>query len=280
MVLFADDSTVVVKCDDPNTYEAEINLTLNKIITWLNNNNLVINLEKTKIMHFYQRIPNINLDINYLGTKIESATMTRFLGVIIDNNLSWKAQTEDICKKVNTFAYALYKLAKIVSIESLLMAYHGYVASTLRYGIIYWGNSVNKEYVFKAQKRCIRAMCGLQSTDSCQPLFKSLKILTLPSLYIYEVNIFVKTNMHLYEIAFKSQYRKLRDKNKLELKVPFAGTALMRKSFFCMAQRIFNKLPCSIKKLNLVNFKRKLCTILIQKCYYCLSDYFDDSSLT
>ena len=94
----------------------------------MNNNNLDINFEKTKIMYFYQRIPNNNLDINYLRTKIEMTSLT--------NNRQyplWKPQIDDLCKKNNKLSYAKCKLAKIVNLEFVLMAYHSCVSPTIRY---------------------------------------------------------------------------------------------------------------------------------------------------
>lgn len=46
MVLFADDSTALIKCTDINKYEHDINTTLNDILNWIDENNLVINLQK------------------------------------------------------------------------------------------------------------------------------------------------------------------------------------------------------------------------------------------
>ena len=65
MILFADDSTAIVKCNDLNTYQSDINNTLADIIKWLNMNNLVINLEKTKVMHFHQRTEAPKLRVSY-----------------------------------------------------------------------------------------------------------------------------------------------------------------------------------------------------------------------
>lgn len=57
--------TAIIKCTDPNNYEDDINNFLNEIINWLNNNNLVINLNKTKIMNFHQRRKNPIVNISY-----------------------------------------------------------------------------------------------------------------------------------------------------------------------------------------------------------------------
>lgn len=47
MVLFADDSTVSIASKNNTDHESEINKTLSSIITWLDSNNLKINLKKT-----------------------------------------------------------------------------------------------------------------------------------------------------------------------------------------------------------------------------------------
>jgi hypothetical protein len=41
------------------------------------------------------------------------------------------------------------------------------------YGIIFWGNSSNKQKIFKLQKRAIRIITGSTNKDSCRNLFKS-----------------------------------------------------------------------------------------------------------
>lgn len=50
-------------------------------------------------MHFYQRIDPTNLNINYKGQEIENVHNTEFLRIIIDGQLTWKAQAEELRKK-------------------------------------------------------------------------------------------------------------------------------------------------------------------------------------
>lgn len=122
-------------------------------------------------MHFHQRcdIPDVN--VNYCGCIIESTKEAKLLGIVVDNQLNWKPHTEQLCKRLSKSAYALFKLSRKVNRDVLITAYHGLVASALRYGVIFWGNSTNKEVVFKMQKKCIRSMCGIKQTDSCVPFF-------------------------------------------------------------------------------------------------------------
>lgn len=279
MVLFADDSTAIIECTNPNNYENEINDSLTKIIEWLNCNNLVINLEKTKIMQFHQRRANPTINLTYKNYKIETVNTAKFLGIMVDNKLTWKPQIEHLCKRLSKSAYALYQLSKKVNISTLLTAYYGLVASVLRYGIIFWGQSTDRELIFKMQKRCIRSMCGLKTTDSCVPSFKSLKILTLPALYILESAVFVKSNPHLFEKMSDIKRMPIRSQYLSQLCNIKCKTSLMQKSFFGIAPKIYNKIPDNIKHMPLVKFKKALTLLLTDKCYYKIEDFLNDNNL-
>lgn len=214
MVLFADGSTALIKCSDIKNYKLDINNTLKDIICWLDNNNLVINLNKTNIMHFHQRSPIHGLTVQYHNHIIEQTQVAKFLGIMIDNKLRWNSHVELVCNKLSSSAYILFNLSKRVNFETVLLAYHSFVASVLRYGIVFWVNSSLRDQVFKAQKRCIRAMCGMQCTDSCVTKFKTLKILTFPSLYILEVALFVNNNRNLFTSVAEVRNRPVRSQYK------------------------------------------------------------------
>ena len=64
--------------------------------------------------------------------------------------------------------------------------------------IILYGNSAHSTRVFRMQKRIIRIMKGKRSRDSCRKLFSHLKILPLPSLYIFSILRFVMKNRELF----------------------------------------------------------------------------------
>ena len=274
MTLFADDSTILLAGNDRTALEFDLNNTLTTIIKWLEENDLKINLGKTKIMNFRQRAKSdTNLNLHYDQTNINEIEVTKFLGLYIDNKVNWKAHINEVCKRLSRSSYALYRLKKSVNQPTLLTAYHGYVASILRYGIIFWGNSVEKERAFRAQKRCIRSMCNLQQMDSCKPYFISLKLLTLPSLYIYETVIFLKSNPDLFEFYTRSRHKD-------NLRIVPSKTKLLHQSIFCMAPHIYNNLPPFLKNISDVNtFKKKLQHLLIAKCYYSIREYLNDKTL-
>ena len=78
--------------------------------------------------------------------------------------------------------------------------------------------------------------------------------------------------------SLKQKYNfNMRNKEKLSA-VP-SNTALMNNSIFCMAPKIYNKLPNTVKDNTLLSFKHKLKAFLCNKCYYSISDYLNDIKL-
>lgn len=202
-ILFADDSTIIFTGHDKLLIENDINNTLQDTINWLTLNNLKINLQKTSIMTFRNRSNKlVDLNIQFNDIKILEVETTKFLGIHIDNTINWKTHLEFVCSKISKFSFALKKLATTNNTPTVLTAYHGHVAPILNYGIIFWGNSANRDHVFKEQKKCIRAICRLKVMDSCKPFFIKHKILTLPCMYILEVVMFVRKKNYIYLIKF------------------------------------------------------------------------------
>lgn len=277
LTLFADDSTILFTNSNLNDIQSDINDTLTTVVTWLNNNNLEINIDKTKFMYFrLKHNDTANLDIDYNGQKVEETNMTRFLGINIDNKLGWKYHIEVVCKRLHQAAYALYQMRKVVSENTMLTAYHGHAASILRYGIIFWGYSTKElnSKALLAQKRCIRAICGLKKTQSCKKDFSRLKLLTVPGIYISEVAIFIKTNPDLFKMSETGSRREGM------IYVHYRRTASYDRSVFGIAPLIYNKIPIEIRSQTNVNiFKRQLNDFLVGKAYYTVDEFISDKDL-
>lgn len=157
----------------------------------------------------------------------------------------------------------------------MLIAYHAYVTSTIKYGLIFWGNSTNKDDAFKAQKKCVRAMCGLRPIDSCKDHFRNLAILTLPSQYILDVAMHVKSKPDIY-----TTLKNRRSNYRTQVVQTKARTELKNKNLTVMAARIYNKLPASIRQIDDINkFKKTLTKILINKTYYDIKSFLNDLEL-
>ena len=74
----------------------------------------------------------------------------------------------------------------------MVTAYYGCFHTHLMYGTSAWGNSPMAKKVFIRQKQAIRMICGVKRKTHCKPIFKKLKILTLPAIYILQIILHVK----------------------------------------------------------------------------------------
>ena len=98
---------------------------------------------------------NINdhdLKLNYQGNYIKSSTNTKFLGLIIDDSLSWQAHIDQMKSKLNTACFVIRKIEAMMSQETLRMVYFAYVYSIMSYGIIFGGNQPHSEKIPKFKR--------------------------------------------------------------------------------------------------------------------------------
>ena len=72
---------------------------------------------------------------------IPSTTSIKFLGLLLDNKLMWKAYSRELAIRLNKACYAVRAIKSLVSLKALISMCFSYFHSLLMYGIIFWGNS-------------------------------------------------------------------------------------------------------------------------------------------
>jgi hypothetical protein len=92
MVLFTDDTSIIITDTNKLDFNININQTFQDINTWFNVNLLTLNFNKTQYLEFRTKnYYNLNTQINYDQKCIINATEIKFLGLIIDDTLSWNS---------------------------------------------------------------------------------------------------------------------------------------------------------------------------------------------
>lgn len=276
-ILFADDVSLLFTSNSSIDYVL-INTALNACLSWLQDHNLEINLIKTKLIQFrtYQRIP---LDLSLLSKHLSIAETKDFclLGITLDTNLNWKAHVQRIKTKLSQFIYALTILKSNTNYETALSAYYAYAYSWFNYAIILWGDSVEFEQLFIMQKKCVRILTNTKFGDSCRTHFVKNKILTLPSIYILQSALFVRK----YSMLFKTNQDiniNYNRRNKHKIAFPTNRIKLASKSPNHRLSKIYNKIPTILKKEDKDHiFYKKLKLFLLQKCYYSVDQFFNDT---
>ena len=108
-VMFADDTNIFVMGETIDDAYTKANCVLNCICEYMLANQLHINTTKTCYMRFQPvRSEGFGLDklfsenkLEIMGVPIKYVNSTRFLGVVIDNELSWLPQIQKLTQKLN-----------------------------------------------------------------------------------------------------------------------------------------------------------------------------------
>jgi len=76
-----------------------------------------------------------------MNNKITNSMNTKFLGLAIEETLSWKRHINQILSRLSSAYNAIRVITPLMSEDTLKMIYHSYVHLIMTYGIIFWGNS-------------------------------------------------------------------------------------------------------------------------------------------
>lgn len=139
------------------------------------------------------------------------------------------------------------------------------------------GKQRQRKWSIYYPKKCVRILAHIDNTQSCKPYFVKLKLLTLPSIYIHDLCIFVFKNSNIFPKTKDIHNVNTRHKNRLHL--PPSRIKMLYHSPYYMAVKIFNKLPEQIKEETKFNkFNRKLKEYLTQKCFYSVAEYLEQKT--
>ena len=189
LILFADDTSIIVSNTDIQEFKNNLVSVMNKTIDWFQSNLLSMNYKKTHFLQFLTKQQNkVTVQIVVPDSIIPNVNSTKFLGLTIDSTLSWKGHFQDLSSKLNKACYAIRAVKLFMSLKVLKTACFSYFHSIMSHGIIFWGNLHINNVIFKIQKRLIRILTKKSKHDTCQHLFKQLQIPTLASQYLHSLS--------------------------------------------------------------------------------------------
>ena len=227
-VLFADDTNIFVVGSSEKEVFDKANKVLSAVFLYMTSNKLHINMGKCTYMHFkpnssvkqQQTCAQDSLFLSINNTRIKKVNSTRFLGVIIDDKLTWNTHIEHLENKLKSCLVQIKRIKSCIPESEYLNIYRSLFLSHLTYCISAWGGvakyKLNK--LFSIQKRCIRLLFGNKlsfdhsefyetcaraktfkqhkegkdfSLEHTKPLFNDNELLTIHNLY--NKHIFVET---------------------------------------------------------------------------------------
>ena len=149
---FADDTTILCSSYDIKALYDEMNFELGKLSEWFKANKLCLNIKKTKYILFQPNNAHIarksqDFDIFIDGQKVDQISHSnsdksfKFLGLHIDETLSWRYHAQKVCAKISTSNYIINKVKNFLPKSALKSLYLSFVHSHICYGLVIWGAS-------------------------------------------------------------------------------------------------------------------------------------------
>jgi len=134
--LFADDTCFFCTDSCYNSLNDKCNLAIQECKDWLDTNKLTLNMEKTHFVNFSKsKKDSNNIDIRLRSYKIKEKTSTKYLGMILQNDLKWNLHIESIIKAVNSQIPLYYELRDKLPQSKKILVYKAITFSKINYGI-------------------------------------------------------------------------------------------------------------------------------------------------
>ena len=137
--IYADDTSIVTSDTNPVEAQRKVVHIINQFCEWCTKNQLMINLQKTVLINFYNKIEKSStfhpIIQNHTLKPIKS---TKFLGLIIDSQMSWDLHIDFISKKLNKAYYIIKNLKNKLEPVSLMSVYYANFYSVISYNITVW----------------------------------------------------------------------------------------------------------------------------------------------
>ena len=202
IVLFADDTNILYSDTCLKKLNEIIQNEMNEITDWLNANKLSINTEKTKFILFRSKNKKVNSSINISinNNNIRQVTNITFLGIVIDQFLTWSNHLDLTTKKIIKCAAIISRIRHFTNLNSLKLIYYALVYPYLTYGNLLWGNTYKSRFqkLVNIQKKIVRLMTFKSYFDHSEPIFNDLQILNLYKINYYLTSIFMFRYFHLH----------------------------------------------------------------------------------
>ncbi len=268
-VLFADDLNLFLSHQNRDILYEQANEILGKLMNYCKANMLIINFEKCCYIEFK---PDINSDVKFLGIndeEFEKVEECKFLGVRINQDMSWNDQLQNVIGQVAKACGSMYTIRTVVPQKILKKIYMALVQPYLIYCTLIWGSEHSTEIMdklFKLQKKCIRIVTNSTSKvngmfQHTKPLFRKIKVLTIFNIYYYMSALEAMKIMNSKSPPALFSFYNISERSKRLIPPKFNLTRLMNKSFIYKSSKLLNHLitqDIKYYELPLSIFKKRL----------------------
>ena len=142
-ILFADDTNIFASGKNKGDLLRGLESELGKLSDWFAHNRLTLNYDKTEFVNFSKPTvgtPVDNWTLKIDGMPIREVDVSKFLGVYIDKNVSWRVHIGKLITKISQTVGIIGRARSFMDGPQLMLLYNTMVLPHLQYCLINWGN--------------------------------------------------------------------------------------------------------------------------------------------
>lgn len=213
IALYADDTAICATSTLPSAIVRKLQTAINKMFKYYSKWKIKININKCEAIYFTQRKRRPITNIQYENQQIAWKRNVKYLGLTLDEKLTWK---EHIDNNIKTAKIGMIKLLPLINPESTLkqelklLLYNQVIRPALTYGATVWGTAA-KSHMNKlqiAQNKFLRLICLRRRCTPIKELHENINQQTIEEYIIKGAKRFYEKSQyhHNEEIQKLGQY--------------------------------------------------------------------------
>ena len=237
VIKYADDLTLYAKFKKSDQSTASnFQHALNSISDWALNNNMLINAEKTQIVHLSLSEPKYIPSFTMNGKQLQSTSNAKLLGVTIDAKLSFSKHIQDTCEGLAGRMYGMRELKRLgLNSQGLTLYYTANIRSVLTYACPVWGSLItdkDKETIRRIEGKAMRIINSDISYEQalCQYQVPAVDWFITDLSRKTMLKIYSNTNHPLSCVIKRKTTRQTRVSKMIQM--PKCRTEKLKRSFF------------------------------------------------
>ncbi len=258
--MYADDTVIYIHGSSVSQVANELTESLVHVAAWLEQCCLQLNISKTVCM-FITKTKNLSVvpDVFVSGERLQVVSEYKYLGVLIDSKLSFKAQVKKVCNRVRFSLSNFRFICDYMSSDAALIYMHSMIISHITYCLTTWSHA------------------SITTLKPLESLYKqSLKTLDKKSVQFHHCSILKKYNLLSWDnlikyvhicLLFKTMnslisplkqfvnirttaHRSTRGGERGDCIIPFKRSNFSQSVFSVKAAREWNSIPSTIRRLH------------------------------
>ena len=257
-ILYADDTNIFYCSDNIQQLCDTVNEELLGVVQWFKSNRLSVNSKKTNFVLFgsnqkTRKLQNVEIFLDNI--KITRTETAKFLGVVIDENLTWKNHINYIENKIAKNVGIIKRVRYLLSEKTLNTLYNTLVLPYINYCNIIWANNkpTRLQPLLLLQKRCMRVITNSPYNSHSSPLFAKLNQLTITDInkvliatFMFRYHSHCLPNIFVNYFCTNSSVHGHFTRSSKKLHISYARTDLMKLQLRTCDPKLWNSIDPAI----------------------------------